>query len=136
MGVFRTVTFRTSFSAAEWTAAAYTESRTQPPAPWVRGRTYRWPTGDTPAGANTQDADAWPRAAPAGATRAGVNGLFDMGANVWEWATDGRGDERRTMGGSWWYGSAQMAADVVAWKPAGFYAVYVGFRCVYPVRAP
>jgi sulfatase modifying factor 1 len=24
-----------------------------------------------------------------------------------------------------------MKADVQAFKPAGFYAVYIGFRCVY-----
>ena len=54
-----------------------------------------------------------------------------MGANVWEWAADARGDERRTMGGSWWYPASQMRADVEAWKPADFYAVYIGFRCVY-----
>jgi formylglycine-generating enzyme required for sulfatase activity len=37
------------------------------------------------------------------------------------------------MGGSWWYGAHQMRADVVAYKPASFYAVYIGFRCVRPV---
>lgn len=123
-------------TAAEWVAAAYTEARSQPPAPWVAGRTYAWPTGDSPDGANTSGADPWPRAAPAGATRAGVNGLYDMGANVWEWADDTQGQERRTLGGSWWYGPAPMAADHVAWKPADFYAVYIGFRCVYPVARP
>ena len=122
-------------TAAEWRQLAYTESRAQPPAPWVAGRTYPWPTGDSPAGANTADPDPWPRAAPAGATREGVNGLFDMGANVWEWAADARGDDRPTLGGSWWYGAHQMGASVDAWKPANFYAVYIGFRCVYD-RAP
>ena len=58
-----------------------------------------------------------------------------MGANVWEWAADARGEVRRTMGGSWWYPASQMRADVEAWKPADFYAVYIGFRCVYdPVK--
>jgi formylglycine-generating enzyme required for sulfatase activity len=121
-------------TAAEWLRAAFTEQRSDPPAPWQRGRTYPWPTGDSPAGANTSGADPWPRAAPAGATAAGVNGLHDMGANVWEWVADGRGDargdERRTMGGSWWYGPEQMRADVNAWKAADFAAVYIGFRCV------
>ena len=117
-------------TAAEWLQAAFTEQRADPPAPWQRGRTYPWPTGDSPAGANTSGADPWPRAAPAGATAAGVNGLHDMGANVWEWVSDSRGDERRTMGGSWWYGPEQMRADVNAWKAADFAAVYIGFRCV------
>jgi formylglycine-generating enzyme len=119
-------------TAAQWLSAAFTEQRVAPPAPWVVGRRYPWPTGDTPEGANTSGADPWPRAAPAGQTRAGVNGLHDMGANVWEWAADEQGRERRTMGGSWWYGASQMAPDQVAWKPADFYAVYIGFRCVYP----
>lgn len=121
-------------SAAEWARAAYTEQRDPAPAPWVRGTTYPYPTGTTPQGANTSGADTWPRAAPAGATTAGVNGLFDMGANVWEWVSDARGAERRTMGGSWWYGPEQMRADVNAWKAADFYAVYIGFRCVAPAR--
>ncbi|MFP8833538.1 formylglycine-generating enzyme family protein [Hydrogenophaga sp. XSHU_21] len=118
-------------TAAEWQRAAYTEQRAQPPAPFVRGTTYTHPTGPTPDGANTSADDPWPRAAPAGATRAGVNGLHDMGANLWEWASDAQGGERRTMGGSWWYGAGQMRADVVAWKPADFTAVYIGARCVY-----
>lgn len=123
-------------TAAEWQRAAYTELRRTPPAPWVRGRTYPWPTGESPQGSNTSAPDPWPRAAPVTATRAGVNGLHDMGANVWEWTADARGEEGRTMGGSWWYPPAQMRADVDAWKPRGFYAVYIGWRCVYdPDRA-
>jgi formylglycine-generating enzyme required for sulfatase activity len=121
-------------SAAQWLSAAYTEQRAAPPAPFVRGRSYPWPTGAQPDGANTSLSDPWPRAAPAGTTRAGVNGLFDMGANVWEWALDARGNERRTLGGSWWYGPSQMAADVEAWKSADFVAVYIGFRCAYPAQ--
>ena len=121
-------------SAAEWVGAAYTEQRNAPPEPWVRGTTYPYGTGPTPQGPNTSGPDAWPRAAPAGATAAGVNGLLDMGANVWEWASDAQGTERRTMGGSWWYGPGQMRAEVSAWKSADFYAVYIGFRCVAPAR--
>ena len=118
----------------EWQSAGFTELRESPPGPWQKGRTYPWTTGDSPLGANTSDADPWPRAAPAGATKNGVNGLYDMGANVWEWTTDssdGNGLQRRTVGGSWWYGAFNMKADVQAFKPADFYAVYIGFRCVY-----
>ncbi len=122
-------------SGAEWQKAGFTELRDAPPAPWVKGRTYPWTTGDNPQGANTSDPDPWPRAAPAGATRQGVNGLYDMGANVWEWTTDARGKERRTVGGSWWYGAFNMKADVQAYKPADFYAVYIGFRCAYDLQA-
>ena len=123
-------------TGAEWQKAGFTELRDAPPAPWVKGRTYPWTTGDSPQGANTSDADPWPRAAPVGATRQGVNGLYDMGANVWEWTTDVRGNERRTVGGSWWYGAGNMRADVQAYKPADFYAVYIGFRCAYDLKPP
>lgn len=118
-------------TAAEWIGAAYTERRADPPAPFAKGKTYRYPTGDAPAGANTSAPDAWPRSAPAGRTEAGVNGLYDMGGNAWEWVADAQGEERRTMGGSWWYGPEQTTPDVVAFKPAAFHAVYVGFRCAY-----
>ena len=57
-----------------------------------------------------------------------------MGANVWEWVSDERGSEGRTMGGSWWYGGSQMRANVDAWKDAEFPAVYIGFRCAYDKR--
>jgi sulfatase modifying factor 1 len=120
---------------AEWTRAAYVEQRSAPPAPFVRGRTYPYPTGDTPEGANLVGAaDGWERHAPAGATVAGVNGLHEMAANVWEWLADAQGDDRLTAGGSWWYGASQTQASGMQWKPAGFFAVYVGFRCVYPPR--
>jgi formylglycine-generating enzyme len=122
-------------TAAEWRLAGFTELRAAPSAPWVRGQTYPWTTGDSPQGANTSDSDPWPRAAPVSQTRAGVNGLHDMGANVWEWAADARGHERQTLGGSWWYPASQMKADVEAWKLVDFYAVYIGFRCVYGVGA-
>ena len=121
-------------TAAEWIKAAYTESRDAPAPPFVKGKSYRYPTGNSPDGANTNGSDAWPRLAPAGATKPGVNGLYDMGANVWEWVADARGEQRRTMGGSWWYGPAQMQADYVAYKPADFYVVYIGFRCAYDIR--
>lgn len=135
---------------AEWVAAAYTEQRATPPAGFLRGRTYPFPTGDSPAGAQCLD-DCGPEAksraishgaklwrgfghARAGSTPAGVNGLHDMGANLWEWVDEPRGatgdDERRTRGGSWWYGSAQMRAAHLQGKPASTAVAYIGFRCV------
>jgi formylglycine-generating enzyme required for sulfatase activity len=60
-----------------------------------------------------------------------VNGLFDMGANLWEWVADRRGDEALTVGGSWWYGPEQARASGPQWKRADFHALYIGFRCVY-----
>ena len=115
----------------EWRLAAFTETRQSPTNGFETGRTYRYPVGDEPEGMNARGADPWPRHAPAAATRRGVNGLFDMGANVWEWLADRRGADALTAGGSWWYGPAQTTADAPQWKPAGFYAVYVGFRCAY-----
>jgi sulfatase modifying factor 1 len=116
---------------AEWRGAAFVESRKEPGDGFVRGRTYAYPVGDSPAGMNLSEPDAWPRHAPVGVTKRGVNGLFDMGGNVWEWLADRRGEEALTAGGSWWYGAAQTRADAVQWKPADFYAVYIGFRCAY-----
>ena len=118
----------------EWRKAAYTESRSDPTDGYTAGRTYRYPVGDEPNGMNTSSVDAWPNAADAGATRRGINGLYEMGANVWEWLADGRGGEALTAGGSWWYGPDKALADAVQWKPTDFYAVYVGFRCAYDVK--
>ena len=127
----------------EWVEAAYTERRPRPPAPFVTGKTYPTPQGDNPAGANCLEGcgqGARPVAhgaqlmrgrghVEAGASPAGVNGLHDMGGNAWEWVNQADGNERRTRGGSWWYGVAQMRADHVASKPPETTVVYIGFRC-------
>lgn len=135
---------------AEWVSAAYTEQRETAPPPFERGRTYPYPTGERPEGAQCLgDCGAAAKAravrhgaallrgdghALAGATPAGVNGLHDMGGNAWEWVDEPRGasgnGERRTRGGSWWYGAAQMRADHLQGKPADTAVVYIGFRCV------
>ena len=132
----------------EWITHAYTEMRTTPPPPFVTGKTYPYPTGAQPDGANclrdcgsdqgnpigkTQFSAYLSRGfghARVGTTTAGVNGLFDMGANVWEWASLGDGQAQATMGGSWWYGDEQMKADYGATKPRDMAVVYIGFRCI------
>jgi len=127
---------------AEWMTAAYTEMRSQPPAPFETGKTYPYPTGTAPQGANclgdcgkTQALDfrnLLSRGighAKAGASLRGVNGLYDMGANAWEWVDSGEAREKITRGGSWWYGAAQMHRDHVQSKPADTAVVYIGFRC-------
>ncbi len=126
----------------EWREAAYTERRERPTAPFVNGRRYPYPTGDSPQGANCLGecgASSRPVAhaissrgrghALVGTAMAGVNGLFDMGANVWEWADGGAGTEQPTLGGSWWYGASPMQRDHRATKPADMAVVYIGFRC-------
>jgi formylglycine-generating enzyme len=134
---------------AEWIEAAYTERRANPPAGFATGQTYPYPTGSSPAGANclgdcgsinTPAAYAAPAIssrgkghALTGSTRAGVNGLYEIGANSWEWTentqTGGTDAARPTRGGSWWYGAAQMHRDHLQTKPADTAVVYIGFRC-------
>lgn len=127
---------------AEWHRAAYTELRTDPPAPFQTGRAYPYPTGDSPRGANCLDDCGTTPAidhsaklrrgighAPVGRTPAGVNGLYDMGANVWEWVDGGQASARYTRGGSWWYGQERMHHTDQATKPENTAVVYIGFRC-------
>jgi formylglycine-generating enzyme required for sulfatase activity len=138
---------------AEWASAAYTEQRTQPPLPFLRGRTYSLPSGDAAAGQQCLG-DCGPEAqrrgirhgarllrghghALAGSTPAGVNGLHEMLGNAWEWVDDPpvpdgadvQSAARLTRGGSWWYGTAQALATHRQTKPADTAVVYIGFRC-------
>jgi len=134
---------------AEWLEAAHTERRASPPAPFQTGTTYLYPTGERPNGANClRDCGATPFAldrsakinrgigpARVGTTQAGVNGLYDMGANVWEWVDTPLGNDRITRGGSWWYGAAQMRNDHRASKVPETAVVYIGFRCAQDRRS-
>ncbi len=130
---------------AEWMEAAYTERRAPPPAGFVNGQSYPYPTGNSPVGANclgdcgsvnTPAAYSAPAItsrgnghALTGSSRAGVNGLWDMGGNAWEWTDGGTDAARPTRGGSWWYGAAQMHRDHLQSKSADTAVVYIGFRC-------
>jgi len=111
-------------------APTYTEQRDQPTDGYVRGQTYPYPVGDAPDGMNNSRRGH----VAVATTKRGVNGLYDMGANVWEWMADRRGEDALTAGGSWWYGPAQARADGAQWKAASFYAVYIGFRCAYDAK--
>jgi formylglycine-generating enzyme len=142
---------------AEWEYAASVETRTNSSTPLVTGRKYPWPTGESVRGANICDRncengwretahdDGFARHSPVRALPPGINGLYGMAANVWEWVADwyatypqgeltdpkgpANGSERVTRGGSWWYGSLQARADHRAGKDPEFWAVYIGFRC-------
>ena len=84
-----------------------------PPQPFVTCVTYPYLTGDTPEGANCLE-DCGPTSAIdssgelnsvigpiiVGTTKAGLKGLFDMGANVLEWTENGGLGEKRSRGGS------------------------------------
>ena len=126
----------------EWMKAAYTETRPAPPAPFVTGTVYEYPTGSSPLGANCLNdcgpapaidysarLDRGTGPAPVGTTKTGVNGLYDMGANVWEWTENDASSEKGTRGGSWWYGAFRMKSDDIATKPRDMAVVYIGFRC-------
>lgn len=123
---------------AEWARATYVETREAPPSSFVRGNRYPFPSGASPDDANHLDKPKGKLAAQltrgAGhvavrVTTPGVNGLHDMGANAWEWVDHDVGGQKRTRGGSWWYGPASMREDHLAEKPPDFPAVYIGFRC-------
>lgn len=126
---------------AEWGEAAYTERRVNPPAGFVTGTTYPYPTGEQPVGANclgdcgevktvaTAVTSRGRGHALTGSTRQGVNGLFDMGGNAWEWVDSAGAGDKRTRGGSWWYGAASMRDDHLQSKARDTAAVYIGFRC-------
>jgi len=114
-------------SKREWSLAAYTETRAIPSDGFVRGESYQYPVGNSPVGMNNNKSHHL----PVGKTKKGVNGLYDMGGNVWEWLSDRDGNEALTAGGSWWYGPHKTQIEGMQFKPASFYAVYVGFRCIY-----
>lgn len=131
---------------AEWGEAAYVERRANAPTGFVTGRRYPYPTGESPRGANclgdcgkvktvpTADTSRGDGHARVGTTISGVNGLFDMGGNVWEWVDSGAGHEKRTRGGSWWYGAEPMRDTHRQTKPQDTAVVYIGFRCAKDVK--
>ncbi|MEY3942938.1 MAG: hypothetical protein RLZZ133_628 [Pseudomonadota bacterium] len=127
----------------EWVDAAYLEQRAAPPQGFVRGKRYAYPSGDSPAGAHClRGCGSYTGLAPRGSlwqgdghvavmtTQRGVNGLWDMGGNVWEWVDSGKGSEAITRGASWWYGPERQKESDVATKPMDTRVADIGFRCV------
>ena len=130
-------------SEEEWVYAAYKESRKKPSNNFEYGKTYEYPVGNTPEGVNClEDCDfdnyvnyrklllRGNGHSKVGFTKKGINGLYDMGANVWEWADIQNKSIKATKGGSWWYGKEQMNLKHQARKNKKMSAVYIGFRCV------
>lgn len=127
----------------EWTQAAYLEDRIVTPKGFERGQRYEYPSGKSPKGSHClTGCGIYRGAAPSGSldrgvghvpaltTAPGVNGLYDMGGNVWEWIDTGLVDERITRGGSWWYRADRQREEDVATKPRDTRVAYIGFRCV------
>ena len=131
----------------EWTQAAYLEQRDRPPAGFVKGERYLYPNGDSAKSSHClSGCGNYSGTAPTGAlqrgvghvsvmtTPAGVNGLYEMGGNAWEWIDTTPGspssNERITRSSSWWYeGDRQRESDMAS-KPRETRVGYIGFRCV------
>ena len=105
----------------EWKRAAYFEN----------GIEYEYPSGNKPLDMNTQDLLGIDKHEDVTKLKPGLNSLVAMGGNVWEWIDDINGDNSLTAGGSWWYGSSKTKASGAQYKPSNFYAIYIGFRCVF-----
>ena len=127
----------------EWNQAAYTETRLKPLDGYINKKTYNYPVGSLPDGANClndckfKNQLNYARLLSRGnghskikSTKRGINGLYDMGAKIWEWASIIDEDYKATKGGSWWYGKDQMHKEHKTRKPRKMSAVYIGFRCV------
>ena len=128
---------------AEWTSAAFLEQRSTPPGGFDKGQRYPFPGGSTPqashclSGCGDYKGLAPPGALNrgtghvlAGSTKPGVNGMYDMGGNVWEWTATERNGGYITRGASWWYGPERQQESDLESKPGEIAVVYIGFRCV------
>jgi formylglycine-generating enzyme required for sulfatase activity len=128
---------------AEWLSAAFLEQRENPPSGYTKGQRYPYPGGSTPKNSHClSGCGDYKGLAPSGAlnrgtghvtagtTKPGVNGLLDMGGNVWEWTSTERNGGFITRGASWWYGPDRQQESDVESKAGDITVVYIGFRCV------
>ena len=113
----------------EWSLGAYKqviESKK-----FSKGKTYKYPSGDEAIGMNSQGLLDYNKHIDVTKLPEGINGLVAMGGNVWEWIDDQKNNESLTAGASWWYGGRKTSKDGAQYKPSDFFAIYVGFRCVF-----
>ena len=113
----------------EWSLGAYKqviESKK-----FSKGKTYKYPSGDEAIGMNSQGLLDYNKHIDVTKLPEGINGLVAMGGNVWEWIDDKKNNESLTAGASWWYGGRKTSKDGAQYKPSDFFAIYVGFRCVF-----
>lgn len=128
---------------AEWLSAAFLEQRDNPPSGFIKGQRYPYPGGSSPKNSHClSGCGDYKGLAPlgalnrgsghitAGTTKPGVNGLLDMGGNVWEWTSTERNGGFITRGASWWYGPDRQQESDVKSKAGDIAVVYIGFRCV------
>ncbi len=127
----------------EWELAAYTEFRPNNKDDYEFKKSYPYPTGVNTLGLNClNDCNFnYPSKyskfllrgyghVSTASTKKGINGLYDMGGNVWELVDIKNNSYKGTKGGSWWYGKKQMIRAYAATKPKNMSTVYIGFRCV------
>ena len=118
----------------QWKKAAYTQvlKTKSKPSNFKKDRTYPYPSGERPEEMNLDwKKDRFIGLSPVKSFKSGINDLYDMGGNAWEWGLDERGKERITLGASFWYGPEKTKESGFQYKDKDFHVVYIGFRCVF-----
>ena len=118
----------------QWKKAAYTQilKNQSKSSNFKKGRIYPYPSGEKAEEMNLDwEKDKFIGLSPVKSFKPGINDLYDMGGNAWEWGLDKRGKERITLGASFWYGPEKTKESGFQFKDKDFHVVYIGFRCVF-----